>query len=127
MHVNGSASDILRASVYIYVYRNLWDVGGASVLIEGISLKASGNYFDQFWSNKISVLLWKSHKPAKSMIYGFVDPWEPVVVDFNLHQNLFWKYKKINGDMLENMLLPEVQERTPTRGAGWKRNPTAIN
>ena len=46
-----------------------------------MGLKAPGNYLDQFWSNKISVLLLERLKPPHSMISGFLNPGEPVFMD----------------------------------------------
>ena len=42
-----------------------------------ISLKAPGNYLDQFGSNKMSVSLWEGPKPDTSMISGFLTPESP--------------------------------------------------
>ena len=59
-----------------------------------IGLKALGDYLDQFSSNKVSVLWFGGQKPNIFMISGFVDPWDPLFLDFNI-PNDFKKYKKI--------------------------------
>ena len=65
------------------------------------SLKAPGNYSDQFWSKKISALLCEGPKPNISMFSGFVNPWEPLVMDsiiLEYFENIgkLWKhFKKI--------------------------------
>ena len=41
------------------------------VIFMEICLKAPGNYSDQFWSNKVSVLLCEGPELDISMIYGF--------------------------------------------------------
>ena len=51
-------------------------------------MKAPGNYSDQFWSNKISVLLWEGPKPNMSMIYGFVSPGETLFMDLDIPKYL---------------------------------------
>ena len=48
-----------------------------------IGLKAPGNYSDQFWSNKILVLLCEGLKPNISTIPGFLSPWELLFMHFN--------------------------------------------
>ena len=40
---------------------------------------------DQFWSNKIWVLLCEGPKPPNSMTSGFLNPGEPLLMDL-LHQ-----------------------------------------
>ena len=45
-------------------------------------MKAPGNYLDQIWSNKISVLLCEEPKPNISMISGFLRPGEPLFIEF---------------------------------------------
>ena len=42
------------------------------------SLKAPGNYLDQLCSKTIFVLVSGKPRPPKSMIHGFLNPWEPV-------------------------------------------------
>ena len=59
-----------------------------------MGLKAPGNYLDQFGSNQMPVLLSEKSKPPNSMISGFVDPGEPVFMDFNIPKYLK-TYKKI--------------------------------
>ena len=49
-----------------------------------IGLKALGNFSDPFWSNKMTALLWEVPKPHNSMIYGFLDLWEPAFIDLNI-------------------------------------------
>ena len=39
-----------------------------------IGLKAPWNYSDQFWFNKISILLCEGPKPPTPMISSFMDP-----------------------------------------------------
>ena len=54
-----------------------------------MGLKALGNYSDQFWSNKISVLLCEGPKPQNSMISGFLDPYYPLLMDLDMLK-IFW-------------------------------------
>ena len=61
---------------------------------EIIGLKAPGNCMDQFWSNKISVLLCEEPKPQVSMISGLLSPRESLFIDLNI-PNYFRKYEKI--------------------------------
>ena len=61
-----------------------------------MGLKAPGKYLDQFWSNKLLVLLLEKLKPNISMISGFLEPWEPLFVDLDIlkyHNNIskLWK------------------------------------
>ena len=49
--------------------------------VETIGLKAPRNYFDQFWSNKILVLLCQGPKHNVSMISGFVSRKERLFMD----------------------------------------------
>ena len=49
---------------------------------------------DQFWSNKILVLLCEGPKPHNSMISEFVTPWGPLFIDFNIPK-CFNEYKTI--------------------------------
>ena len=49
-----------------------------------ICLKAPGNYSDQFWCNKISILLHEGPKPNISMISGCLSPGEPLFMDLNI-------------------------------------------
>ena len=51
-----------------------------------IGLKAPGNYSASFWSNKISVLLCEGPNPNISMIYEFVDPWDPLFIGFHIQK-----------------------------------------
>ena len=62
--------------------------------VEITSLKAPGNYSDQFWSNKILVLLCEGQKPNISMISAFLNPWSPVFMDFINIPNDFKKIRK---------------------------------
>ena len=48
-------------------------------LMEITGLKAPGNYDDQFWSNKVSVLLLERPKSQNPMISGLLDPWDPLI------------------------------------------------
>ena len=59
-----------------------------------VGLKASGNYSDQFRSNKMSVSFCEGPKLPNSMISGFVSPWEPLFIDLNIPK-YFAKYKAI--------------------------------
>ena len=68
-----------------------------------IGLKAPGNYFDQFWSNKTSVLLCEGPKPYNSMISGFLTPREPLSIDLNI-QDYFNIYKKNHGNLFKRVL-----------------------
>ena len=47
-------------------------------------IKAPRNYSASFWSNRMSVLLYEGLKPPNSMIWGFLDPWEPSCIDLNI-------------------------------------------
>ena len=47
-----------------------------------ISLKALGNYSDQFWSNKLSVLLLDTQTSSNSMTSGFLDPLGTLIYGF---------------------------------------------
>ena len=66
--------------------------------------KNSGNYLDQFGSNKISVLLCEGTKPNISMISGFVDLWDPLFMDFDI-PNDFKQYKKNYGNLFLEKIL----------------------
>ena len=57
-------------------------------------LKAPGNYLDQIWSSKISVLLLEGPKRPNSMIYGLWDPLEPRIYGSE-YTNLLQTYEKI--------------------------------
>ena len=48
-----------------------------------VGLKARGDYLDQFWFNKISVLLFERPKPPKFIISGFLSPRELSFVEFS--------------------------------------------
>ena len=52
-----------------------------------------GDYLDQFWSNKILVLLCEGPKPPNSMIYWFLSPGEPVFMHLDIPK-YFKTYKK---------------------------------
>ena len=56
--------------------------------VQLIGLKAPGIYLDQFWSNKISVLLCEGAKPQNSMISGFVDPLGALISGLNIQKTL---------------------------------------
>ena len=71
---------------------------GTSISI--IGLKAPGNYSDQFWSNKIVVLLCVEPKPNISMTSGFVRSWEPVFMDLNIPK-YYNETKKQRGHIFE--------------------------
>ena len=59
-------------------------------------MKAPGNYFDQFRSNKISALLCEGPKPNISMISEFSGPVGPLTVFIDLNvPNYFKTYEKI--------------------------------
>ena len=49
-----------------------------------IGLKAPGNYLDQFWSNKVLVLLCEEPKPTSFVLSGCLDHWEPLFMDSNM-------------------------------------------
>ena len=53
-----------------------------------IGLKAPGNYSDQFWSNKNSVLLLGRQKTPNSMISGFLGLVETLIYGFNVFKYL---------------------------------------
>ena len=61
--------------------------------VQTIGLKVLGDYLDQFWYNKMSVLLCEGPKPPNSMISGFVSPGEPLFMDLNISK-YFKQYKK---------------------------------
>ena len=68
-----------------------------------ISLKTPGVYLDQFWSDKISVLLCEGPKPNISMISGFLSPGEPLSTDLNIPK-YFKKYKNNMETFSENII-----------------------
>ena len=51
-----------------------------------IGLKATGNYLDQFWANKFSVLFCEGPKYNISMISGFFTLGEPLYMDLNIQK-----------------------------------------
>ncbi len=53
-----------------------------------IGLKAPGNCSDQFWSNKLSILLWKTPQTPNSMISEFSTRGEPLFMDLNIPELL---------------------------------------
>ncbi len=53
-----------------------------------MGLKAPGDYSDQFWSNKMSVLLCEVPKPNIFMISGFLNPWSPLFMEVNIQKIL---------------------------------------
>ena len=59
--------------------------------VEIIGLKAPGDYSDQFWSNKISVLLCEGAKPNISMFSGFLTPGGPIFIDLKIKQSKTYK------------------------------------
>ena len=61
-----------------------------------ISLKALGNYSDEFWFNKISNILCEGPKPNMSMTYGFLSPGEPLFMDLNIQKNTSRNVRKNN-------------------------------
>ena len=68
---------------------------GKYVQITG--LKAPGDYSNQFWSDKILVLLCEGPKPPNSMVSGFLDPSDPLFLDLNRpeyfkHIRKVWKH-----------------------------------
>ena len=56
-----------------------WHVYGKYVSI--IGLKVLGDYLNQFWSNKILVLLCEGPKLNASRISGVLNPWDPLFMD----------------------------------------------
>ena len=69
--------------------------------------KAPGNYLDQFWSNRILVLLCEGPKPANSMISGFLSPGGTLFMGFNI-PNYYKKYKK-SGHIFENVIFVNLR------------------
>ena len=49
-----------------------------------IGLKALGDYSNQFWSNKFSILLLETPKPNMFMISVFLGPWKALFMDLNI-------------------------------------------
>ena len=72
--------------------------------VQIIGLKVQGNYSDQFWSNKILVLVCEGPKLNMSMISGFLDPWDPSFMDLNIPKD-FKKYQENMGEPLEILFL----------------------
>ena len=70
-----------------------------------ISLKAPGNHSDQFWFNKIPILLCEGPKPPNYMISGFLDPWEPLSMDLNIPKLFFGNIRKL-WIQFQNILFP---------------------
>ena len=60
-----------------------------------MGLKAPGNYLDQFWSDKILVLLCEGPKPQKSMISGFVEPLGTLIYGFRYTKRLINNIREI--------------------------------
>ena len=73
-----------------------------------IGLKAPGKYSDQFWSNQISVLLLERPKPPNSMISGFLDAWDPLVIDLNIQQRFFKNIRKVMELLIEKYVCKSV-------------------
>ena len=49
-----------------------------------ISFEAPGTYSDQFWFDKISILICEGPKPDISMISEFPNPWKPLFMNFRV-------------------------------------------
>ena len=62
--------------------------------VQIIGSKAPGNYLDQFWSNKVLVLLCEGPESPNSMISGFLNPGEPLFMDLH-RENTSKIYKLI--------------------------------
>ena len=64
------------------------------IFIKIIGLKVPGNYSAPFWSHNFSICLLKSLQIPNSMIFGFLDPPEPLFMDLDI-QNHCYKVIKI--------------------------------
>ena len=70
-----------------------------------IGLQAPGNDSDQFWSNKISMLLCERPKLTISMFSGVLSPWEPVFVDLDIPNNTCKTIRKSVGTLKNNIVI----------------------
>ena len=71
--------------------------------VEIIGLKVPGNYCDQFWFNKILVLLCEGPKPLISVISVFLTPGGPLFMELNILK-YFHKYEKHMETLFKNIL-----------------------
>ena len=82
---NGKIMYAIRCSFFVV---SLW-----KIYIWIVGLKAPGNYFDQSWSNQISIWLCEGPKPSNSMISWFFGPIISWMFMFCPAFSTFWNCK----------------------------------